>query len=1800
MPTRVHPRPTPLDERAAGNVPTIQSYDSSHRRIVLGSAYLVVSMLCSTLYLTQLEPAFANAIWWRGYNASGHQALVMDLVNSFLATHSAGALDLLGPTATMDKNYASPRSTTAVHPSYVRRLIYNELTSLEFAIMNLRAMDALFIVSVPTQYCWVDLDRQFQVAHTDARQARCERRYRANGAMYMETVLRNQDWTAFMTAFGGPNGAFTTPILAWLNQVPEGQRWLAQTAAASTTIDEEALYWRARQVTSFALQWHNGWQAGMTETLQLENALGLPHALHVKNIPQSVESWTSQYMYWSLVNDLIAMNYCNCSLIRAALNSYTVLQPLFLESSLGVQDPSGNFIAQVALFRAVVGPFNAVDLTYVVVPPLAMELYHSFQTSLYTLFRSHPNAQKTMDSVTSNMVLTPTPQSWTTMPDTLFYGGNPMCLYGLPQPYVQETFSFYDTCATQPPLRVLLTPTSTIFTALAMQNATEQFQAACNLAIELEHCHRGLTQAMAFASSIPSVAKAIAPLIQSTVDAVTQLNVGMMQFSSNGNPTGTWTLLQQPLLDESAWSMYGWICLFDWIEGRREVVSFEGDVSTVVVVSAADTLQLYSTTRESIPVATVVVAYLMVYITTILVVVSLVCLLCMLWHGCRIHGQNLLWFNRVVGSIWVGRPLLLARGVTAILLLSTSQLELTLLSTECGTPHSRFEFLPRSGLATLVVAGEATWVLNVAHDFCVIFTGNATVQYAPVSAWLAWICIVGLEFAMPVMPRTLLVRRCVSENMSQAIHCTVGSLTYGNFERIVVIFTIQAIALVLPIVLLSRIPTALPRCQPPSAYNRHVLGVADTFLISSHEPTTNHWAMDNTSCIMAGLIPLVWRNVQYTFDLKLWAVHADAIATNHFKTFEYDKTGVATKPEKMLWPTTTPLPMYKKVFNAMELIVGVAYVGLAIFGSISYLQVSQVNLANDMFWANFNMTGAHAFMANWFNSMLVLGASNMTLQLNNDTINMDGPFDQLQVSIQCATNYGSLLQYSELNAIEIAIPAIRSTDGCTVPWIFTQYCFVDFNQQWEMANSQARQTRCHAMTHNGAVFLESMLRNVRFREFYNCWGNAFDIGLANELRRTTSGQLWLTSISSDIKLPLQDEIALWTAHNIATFATQWQNYKQIGLVNSYAVTNGYGGSSQFTLQYQNASFRFPKQTTFKMYWGLANDFVAVMQNTSSLNGQSLIASSPTFAFANTTLESVLIQNGTLESPLANVFTIMQSVVGPFGAVDMYFIPCPERVKSAVRDIFLAVRGLLSHGDDNVVDAFNQLGFPSAEIAPAPKAWTDLNFYARGGSPVCPEVSYQSSPPVSAGLAQLLAWNYPCTTMFQWTMFNPSSMALLASAMLANTTVDDIEPTCAQNIANEPACVASLTHTLWFLDSFLQRTTFSASVTAANVAVTQVGVEVAQFGGDVDPSVPLTLHRMNVLDPSQREFTYFAWLFLLDWAQGFREAVSFEGDMGTMAILTEYLSPTTQQVNFGENTTNLSFYLRSVVLYVTYAMLGLASLTLVYIFICRGHVELRNLLFLERVGGIVWIGRPFLFMRSVSALILLSTCPLQLAFNGHLSYFEVAQDPWYKTLLAANEVSWLVSIVNDVAASVTGTFTAKYTGWDSVLVLVTAVVLSFVAPLSHSVALSKQCQLVQMDAQVVCNSGVVEIGRMARVALLCSVVLGWTVLCYVIARVYYRLVNQSSTERLVESVFLYSGARFQFRTARWIHHDTYYLDRMSAVLNGILTIHWDHAIVGLDVKLWRLFRVEICDEAEYSRHEARTTLPIHIGLPDSVR
>ncbi|CAK4694215.1 unnamed protein product [Aphanomyces euteiches] len=334
----------------------------------IAAAYVVASIASSLYFLDSVNTSFSNDIWWPHYNLSAYQAFIIDAANDILATRSTGQWDILS--SSISKDYSSPTSSTDVNPSYVRQLLFHELTTIEYAVANLRSLSADQSLGVFTQYCWVDFNQRFEMAHTTLRQTRCRQRYMANAATYMESVLRNQNWNEFTLAYGVDGGLFTVTIQDAIQATEEGRLWLARTSTAPTTLTEteEVAFWKTANLTKFQLPWHNAFLTGIAESIAIENAWGMTQQIYIKQFSRKKASWTSIILYWSLINDLTSLQALNRSAVRMASNSFVQSPAIDLERLASRMEVDGTYVNQRKLFRSVLGPFNSVDAWFVVSP----------------------------------------------------------------------------------------------------------------------------------------------------------------------------------------------------------------------------------------------------------------------------------------------------------------------------------------------------------------------------------------------------------------------------------------------------------------------------------------------------------------------------------------------------------------------------------------------------------------------------------------------------------------------------------------------------------------------------------------------------------------------------------------------------------------------------------------------------------------------------------------------------------------------------------------------------------------------------------------------------------------------------------------------------------------------------------------------------------------------------------------------------------------------------------------------------------------------------------------------------------------------------------------------------------------------------------------------------------------------------------------------------------------------------------------------------------------------------------------
>ncbi|EQC42105.1 hypothetical protein SDRG_00946 [Saprolegnia diclina VS20] len=1053
-----------------------------HLESAVGLLYVLLSLACCVYYTRLLKPTFANDLWWAGYNVSGYQAFLIDLVNQFLMTQANGTLDVLFASAMVPKTYATIDAFTSIYTPYMHGVCSSASSRPS---------------STPCQsfHCWVDFNKTFEMAHTERRQERCERNYRTNAAVYLEAILRNQNWDAYLALWAGNGLRFNVAIQRGLQETIAGRSFLSQmaTAANTTSVADELTYWRSYNLSIFELQWQSRWQPGVSETIIVSNALGMQENFTLKALDQVTGPWSSQSLFWMPLNDLYNGMTLNRSLIRGssrhfATNISAALPAINLETYRGMADSRGNLVGKAWVFHTFIGPYLSIDIRYKLRPSPLVAAYNRFQDVVLEHLATSAARFESFASLPS-VVLTPTPSRWKS--NYTFYGGDPMCVLGSGTSYVQQSFDFYDDCSQKTPLSVQPPPMSLLFALPATSttsSAAFSMDVICTLSIAPNPCTAALSAASNWLKELPipldvsSTLESLPPMLQAT-------DTSFMQFDKASN--GSWLLLQQPLLGslDDPWTFYGWCFAADWATGLRQAASFEGDVSSIVLLSNAYTSQHYITSGQPLETATKMIYYLVLASTICLVGVGGLALLYTFYSHFDITGRNLLCFNRLVGSVWAGRQLMLMRGISAILILSTAQPKLV---TQFG--YSRLVDEARSFWATGLLAGEATWLSYSLHEYLVIALPKPfTRLYGPWTNALAWLTILVLSLVSPVGIAMNLSRTCVGNDMDYGLLCTAGAISIGSLNRLVLLCSLQVGIVVASIGLgcgVRRLCGAEKDDDDEEEEEQESLlvsGLAEAFITADPRCDAGR-VYDPVTCVLCGLLPLSYNGHRYIFDLKLWSLLPDTIST-HVARAAPEASLVATQSHITSTAFSVPsmdlirVASGRRRLRTLLAAFGLLYMSASITGSVLYFEVCKVNLDNDLYWATFNVTGAHTFFANWLNEQLILRATAQNIVLNDPSINLLGSYATPTAFVSTVNNYGAWLQHNELSAIEASIAGLRVSDACNAPWIFTPYCYLDWKKRWSMAYSNQRQLRCQKMEENAAVYLESVLRNIDYATF---------------------------------------------------------------------------------------------------------------------------------------------------------------------------------------------------------------------------------------------------------------------------------------------------------------------------------------------------------------------------------------------------------------------------------------------------------------------------------------------------------------------------------------------------------------------------------------------------------------------------------------------------------------------------------------------------------------------------------------------
>ncbi|KAF0687097.1 Aste57867_21178 [Aphanomyces stellatus] len=1769
------PAPAPLLRSPPTVVPVWTFSRSQYIVSFAGILYLGGSLVSSFWYATVLAPSMTNDFWWLDFNAS----VQVFLLNAMNALHAVDVvnkdpIDLASPFFAQD---AAASATVTNNPTYPRSILYSTLTDPAAAIAACRSTPAMGLVWVITQNCWVDFARHWEVAHTAARQTRCRDQYATNGAVYMESILRNTDMKQWMVALGAPGAEFDVGVVRFLQQSDAGRLFLADVARSWLAVADEVVYWASSNVTFWKTQFQNIHQTGIQESIVLHSAFGGTHALSTVVLPYYLRQvlWTTVNMGCGFYCDLWYAQDVGASLVR---NDAAQFWGNVVDIEMLLLGTEAMTLAQVVVHTCV-GAIDSIDLDLVAVPAAAKALYFSFTVALHAALLDSPSLADLYAAIAPLSVVPALPQ-WTTVPAIQFLGGSPLCTAGPSMPFIQREWGFDDGCDASVPLTVEVTSQHLLFAMVGYFNTPSMSTAPSVLSIEAltaAVCPQttspstcGLSLAQAHRLYMLVLASAIAPaVVWNASTALPPLEVIQMAHATTSSPL----LLRQPLVAtaDPVFAFFGWTCVLDWVQGTREVVSFQGDVTTLTLISYAYDLSNDGSTPSSDQVPRsigLLFANGVWYVSTVLALAAGCMVGVAAFYSFQISGHNLFYFNRVAGPIWVGRPLLFLRGLTAIILLSSASPRLVVrhgLKTMAN--------VPRTFLESLVVASESTWITYVLSDVSLVVTKGSATAGAPVASAFMFVLALALDTWTPLAVQVHMSRACSVLFVDHTVLCSTNVVQIGNLPRVLCLVAANAVAVVgsyLLVRLCHVMAHTAPR-QLPDSYLLYPESSLVFFEQLVRHTASSEWWIDAASNVMCGMVLFTVRHTNYVFDVKSW--HLVKLPASQFRrrgsvsmfaapVLAKDRSTSIVAPDPpphhppllMSSPTVEDLPLPHSSWPSLALITSFAYIVATLAGSICYLMVLEQKMSNDFWWNGFNSTGGHRFLATLLAHPPPDGRMDLTQYA------LVGTFNGSDDSIAYAPGYVYDVEATVLNEIPLAIAGLRQMDGCEVPWIATQYCWVDFKRQWELANSRVRQDRCHVhATTNAAVYLESVLRNVNLAQFETCWGVAFNWAIGDHLRQSDSGRAWLTSTWGARMGSEASEVAYWQLYDLTEFVGQWQNYYLVGLTETIGVQNSFGATYPLTIKRSESVWRLQDETTFKMYWILAGDLWAIgFNNASGVASGSLVRTSANFVYHNTTPRHVLQVNGSLPSPLGWTALLVEQYLGPYGSVDIKHVPIPVTATQLILP-FVQRISLMLFASPTALSAYNHLP-DQLYMNTIPMAWQSYNFL--GGSPLCFDATTDKGY-----LCPFVNTLAPCqSNSVQEAYHMARDEGLLAAAMASIRDATTNASVC-QYATQKVTCSKALSSYPTFVTAFLGNLT-ALQAEARSILRHVQGLNVSLFQFVSTKTGQQLLVTANAF--SDGDWAFWSWSYLYHWALGSRDVLSFEGDVDTITVLSGFTRPYLATTNPAEIPHSLSLYFTVAIQYVTMVLLSIATLVVVYVVVHRGRVEAWNLIKINRVGGIVWIGRPLLMLRATSAICLLSTSELLLAQRGgNMTKFQrddLTGLSVVQTILISGEVCWLTYILNDVFSVVTKGYTRRYAALSSILVWSITALLQLAAPLTVQATLARSCARVNLD--VVCTVGTIQVGSVMR-----STTLVWLSYACIAAAFAVQATRRARTPPAsVPSLFLYSLGGYTFYFDEWTLDNVVYLDKASAFLNGLVVVDYANVLYLLDVKTWRSYAI----------------------------
>ena len=161
---------------------------------MLGLCSLSCAAIASVYFVTLVMQELRNDFFWANFADETTQTFVAWQFNTQIWHRTL-------PFSLFDAAF-TPSQLIEIHPAVSRRIIFEQLDMVDYAIRALRTQSIFNTAITYTAHCWLDFNRTLEIAYTTKRLSRCRATEQDNGAVYMESILRNVDWIKWRDSYG--------------------------------------------------------------------------------------------------------------------------------------------------------------------------------------------------------------------------------------------------------------------------------------------------------------------------------------------------------------------------------------------------------------------------------------------------------------------------------------------------------------------------------------------------------------------------------------------------------------------------------------------------------------------------------------------------------------------------------------------------------------------------------------------------------------------------------------------------------------------------------------------------------------------------------------------------------------------------------------------------------------------------------------------------------------------------------------------------------------------------------------------------------------------------------------------------------------------------------------------------------------------------------------------------------------------------------------------------------------------------------------------------------------------------------------------------------------------------------------------------------------------------------------------------------------------------------------------------------------------------------------------------------------